>query len=430
MTERTSRSILVLITETYPYGAVAESFLDKEVPYLSSAFDIVTILPRALPSKTERTERTLPKNVYVDNSHLLQPETSIDRVLYKLHTVLLVVTSKYFYSEILKNPWTITNITALRRIAGFLSGSIRTREWVQNYAGRDGIDLSKTIFYTYWLDTATMGIGMAKKDHPEIKLVSRAHGADLYEEQHDPPYIPYRYETPSSLDQLYLISEHGHNHFTQKHPYFQGKLEVARLGVEEPGFITKTSQDGTFRVVSCSYIISVKRIDLLIQGLKELGQRYPEESFEWVHIGYGPLKDQIEDMAKKCLPKNVKFHFLGYLPNPEVISFYQDNQVDVFINVSSSEGIPVSIIEAQSCGIPVIATAVGGIPEIVSSNVGILLSENPTPQEIADAIWMLKKDSSELELLKKNSKSNWDEMYNAKKNYQTFSLKLSQFEFK
>ena len=50
MTNNSSRSTLVLITGSYPYGAVAESFLDKEIPYLCSAFDTVTILPRTLPS--------------------------------------------------------------------------------------------------------------------------------------------------------------------------------------------------------------------------------------------------------------------------------------------------------------------------------------------------------------------------------------------
>lgn len=422
MTDKSLNSDLILITASYPYGAVAESFLDKEIPYLSSAFDTVTILPRTLPSETESTKRTLPKNVYLDNSLLLQQDTPADRMLHLLQTILLTITSKYFYSEVFKNHWTITNITALKRIAGFLSEALRIREWAQKYAGRNDMDLSKTVFYTYWLDAATMGIGMAKKERHAIKLVSRVHRGDLYEEQHDPPYIPYRYETLSLLDRLYLISEHGYNYLAQKHLPLQGIFEVARLGVEDPGFITESSQDGKFRIVSCSYVVPVKRIDLLIYGLTELGQKHPEESFEWVHIGYGPLKEQMEDMARRCLPSNISFNFLGYVP--DVISIYRNNQIDVFINVSSSEGIPVSIMEAQSCGIPVIATAVGGTPEIVSSDVGALLSKNPTPQEIADAIWTLKTDSNRLELLKKNSKSNWNEKYDAKNNYQTFSAKL------
>lgn len=423
-----ANSTLILITESYPYGAIAESFLDTELPYLCSAFDTVIIIPRYLPNKIERIERGLPKNVKINTSLLYKRETSTDNILYYFHSILLTITSRYFYAEIFKNLRIIRNFTDFIRIFGYLSEALKTREWVNDYAQQTNIDLSKTVFYTYWLNSATTGIGVAKKRYPEIKLVSRAHRGDLYEEHHDLPYFPYRYETLSLLNRLYLISEHGCNYLTQKYPQFQGKFDLARLGVEDPGFSTKSSPDGIFRVLSCSYITQVKRIDLLIRGLKELCQKHPKESFEWTHIGYGPLKEQMEETAKKCLPSNMSFSFLGYIP--DVISFYQNNQVDAFINVSTSEGIPVSIMEAQSCGIPVIGTAVGGTPEIVSNDVGILLSENPTPQEIADAIWELKCNSDELDLLRKNSKSNWDRKYNAKRNYQIFASELKDLIIK
>jgi len=48
------------------------------------------------------------------------------------------------------------------------------------------------------------------------------------------------------------------------------------------------------------------------------------------------------------------------LPHNDVLNYYASNPVDVFINTSSSEGLPVSIMEAMSFGIPVIATNVGG----------------------------------------------------------------------
>lgn len=419
-------STLILITGSYPYGAVAESFLDTELPYLSSAFDKVVIIPRSLPSKIERIDRNLPKNVQINTSLLLKNETSTDIISSYFHAILSAVTSRYFYAEIYKNPWTIGNLTAFKRVVGYLSGALKTRDWVLEYAQQNSTVLSNTVFYTYWLDSATTGVGIAKKEYTEINLVSRAHGGDLYEERHDPPYFPYRYETLSLLNRLYLISEHGCNYLTKRYPKFQGKFELARLGVEEPGFSTKSSSDGIFRIVSCSYIVPVKRIDLLIYGLKELCQKHPKELFEWVHIGYGSIEEQIKEIAKNNLPTNISSIFLGSIPNADVISFYQNNQVDAFINVSASEGIPVSIMEAQSCGIPVIGTAVGGTPEIISKDVGILLSENPTPQEIADAIWELKNDSGRLDILRENSKSNWDEKYNAKRNYQLFSSKLKK----
>ena len=83
----------------------------------------------------------------------------------------------------------------------------------------------------------------------------------------------------------------------------------------------------------------------------------------------------------KLFPQNAEGYLDGYVPIEQIMNYYRENPVDVIVNVSESEGgSPVSIMEALSCGIPAIATAVGGNPEIVSEQNGILLSANPSPQ--------------------------------------------------
>jgi glycosyltransferase involved in cell wall biosynthesis len=133
----------------------------------------------------------------------------------------------------------------------------------------------------------------------------------------------------------------------------------------------------------------------------------------------------LEQIARIQLPQNVKYTFLGFVQNGGVISFYQNNQIDVFINISSSEGTPVSIMEAQSCSIPVIATAVGGNSEIVTNDNGLLLSENPEPREIANAICILLNDRNLIRDKKKKSYENWYNNYNSEKNLQAFVKELS-----
>lgn len=55
---------------------------------------------------------------------------------------------------------------------------------------------------------------------------------------------------------------------------------------------------------------------------------------------------------------------------------YSEHPVDVFINLSTNEGVPVSIMEAISFDIPIVATDVGGTSEIVTDETGILVSSN------------------------------------------------------
>lgn len=74
----------------------------------------------------------------------------------------------------------------------------------------------------------------------------------------------------------------------------------------------------------------------------------------------GQILDKIEEIFIQEIV-NVAYNFVEYLNNEEVYTFYRNNRVDVFLNVSESEGVPVSIMEAMSCHIPTIAPDVGGM---------------------------------------------------------------------
>jgi colanic acid/amylovoran biosynthesis glycosyltransferase len=244
---------------------------------------------------------------------------------------------------------------------------------------------------------------------------------DIYNERFDPPYIPLRPEIFQFLNKVFLASADGQQYLQVRYPEYEQKFEVSKLGISNTGFIARPSDDNVFRIVSCSNLIPVKRIELLIRGLRELGVIRKDNHFSWTHIGKGPLMTELNALADSQLPKNVQHTFLGYLPNSEVLSFYKDNPVDIFVNVSESEGgNPVSIMEAQCCGIPAIATAAGGNKEIVSGNTGFLLSPNPAPGEIAEAIITMMNNPEELRRKKERSKKNWEQHYNADKNFEDF----------
>ena len=115
----------------------------------------------------------------------------------------------------------------------------------------------------------------------------------------------------------------------------------------------------------------------------------------------------------------------GFVSVQEIMQHYKKYPVDVFVNLSTSEGgAPVSIQEAISCGIPIIATKVGGNSEIVSGKNGILLNANPSPEEIANAFFDMI-DNSDLTLKKrKGSREVWQEKYDTEKNYNAFARQL------
>ena len=141
-----------------------------------------------------------------------------------------------------------------------------------------------------------------------------------------------------------------------------------------------------------------------------------------------PTKKKLKELAHQKLSENISYEFKGRVENKEVLNFYITNKPQLFINVSSSEGIPVSIMEAMSFGIPCVATNVGGNSEIVHNNInGVLLNSTPSINEIAKVIMSIKaKSQTEYNVMSEKVFETWENEYNADKNYIEFIRNIAQ----
>ena len=242
----------------------------------------------------------------------------------------------------------------------------------------------------------------------------RFHNSDLYEGVAF-EYIPFRKFIFPAISCFVPISDHGKDYLYSKYPQLidEHKVIVSRLGVVDNGVNNISNADSSiFHLVSCSNIKEIKRIDLIIRALQKI-----EFSVHWTHFGSGHLMNKMQELAQN-LPNNIQVTWKGHQPNQEVIKFYQTHHVDLFINVSTSEGIPVSIMEALSFGIPTLATNVGGVSEIINEKNGILLSVN-----IDEAILSSKINEfalSDNTKKRKYARQYWLDNYSADKNYNEF----------
>ena len=108
--------------------------------------------------------------------------------------------------------------------------------------------------------------------------------------------------------------------------------------------------------------------------------------------------------------------------NEKILEYYSQNYVDLFINVSDNEGIPVSIMEAMSAGIPVVATDVGGTAEIVNEKNGYLIDIDFNPNKVAEIIdAYLNSPMMIQEEFRREAYSMWKNNYDAAGNYSNFS---------
>lgn len=405
-------SSLVFSPESYPWDLAKEqTFIEPELPYLTREFDRVILAPQQIGG----SRRPLPSGVEVDESFAREAS-----ILTSFAILGHAARSELLSEELARRGTTLAHPAALKRLLFFAGRAQLAKTWACALARRLPAG-ERLTFYTYWWGAATTGFGLARQG----RVVTRAHGFDLYEDRHTPAYLPCRSRSLRVLDGLFPDSDRGRDYLKRTFGPALGRCETARLGVADPGVICAASADGVLRVVSCSVQVPVKRLDLLIQGLAEAGRMAPSRRIEWTHFGTGALQAELERQAAASFPANVSQHFAGYSDQAALFAWYGSHPVDVFVNVSASEGTPVSIMEAIACGIPVLATAVGGNVEIATEQNGLRLSPNPGAPEIATALLRFQP-SAESSGWRLGSLDLWRAQYHAGSNLARFAEILRQ----
>jgi glycosyltransferase involved in cell wall biosynthesis len=131
-------------------------------------------------------------------------------------------------------------------------------------------------------------------------------------------------------------------------------------------------------IVTTSRLSPEKNIDVLIKAAAECG------GVRLVVIGDGPMAASLRDTAKHL---DVPVSFRGIVANDDLPGIYAE--ADAFALVSQYEGHPKSLIEAMSCGLPVLGSRVRGIAELIDDGTTGLLAE-PDPKSVAGAIEKLR----------------------------------------
>jgi glycosyltransferase involved in cell wall biosynthesis len=170
----------------------------------------------------------------------------------------------------------------------------------------------------------------------------------------------------------------------------EGKIEVIHSGVNVHDFerekVNSIRQKNKIRIVSISRIDEGKGIRDIIEAAKII--RGKESNFEINLVGDGSLVGDYQRLVNSYnLDGEVKF--LGYMKNIREVLL----TADIFVSASHNEGLGLNIIEAMICGLPVVVTGVGGVPEIVDDKVNGFVVDHGDPEQLGEALLFMMKNS-------------------------------------
>lgn len=410
---------VVVFTTAFPLDPIVEvSFLRPELVKLREHFERVIVVPSVrgevqceLPDPGVEIDRRLAGSIH--------PSSSRDRS----RMAVDAVRGRWLAREIARCPRLLLHPSALKRFIYCSAAAQRISVWLEDRLACGKWHPQATVLYTYWLNYVTAGLGWGRRRFPDVRIVSRAHNTDIYEVRNRPPCYPLQPAAVEAADLVLAASEAGRDHLAARYPSHRHKMSMAPVGSPEPGFLSRPSSDGCFRIVSCSYLKTVKRVDLMVQALGALGSQCPDRNFEWHHLGGGPELATISGMARSLLPENVCWTVHGPVSPERVLEFYREQPVDLFLSTTSFEGRPVSMMEAMSCGIPVAATAVGGVPELVGPDRGWLLPMQPSPGDVAGLLASIASRAS-LGAFRSSARRFWETHLRADRNFDDFARML------
>ena len=169
------------------------------------------------------------------------------------------------------------------------------------------------------------------------------------------------------------------------------KFEIGRLGVDAELFAARgvRAADGVFRVLCVGRLVAAKGQRILIEAVEML--RREGRSVELDLVGDGPDRAMLEAFVHtRGLGAGVRF--AGAVGQDRIRDFY--GAADCFAMASFAEGIPVVLMEAMAMEIPVVATGINGIPELVRDGVDGVLVAPSDVLGMADALARLMDDEA------------------------------------
>jgi glycosyltransferase involved in cell wall biosynthesis len=400
-------SSIFIFTSSFPYDAGGETYLLDEIPVLLASFSTIYLLPQT----NKGVIFNLPANCSIIEPPVFYTKPRNPFIYLKIFSWVMMDMKQLLKGHLFLKMFR-QNVSQLLRN---YSAAVHYQAMINK------TQQSPAVYYSYWSSNTATIISILKTFNKRVRCISRAHGYDIFEEQTLYKYIPFRKFQLTYLDAMYSVSLKGKKHLTEKNPDFIDKIKSSYLGVGDQGEGLFNSNSEII-IATCSHIRAVKRLDLMPEIL-----RFITTPITWYVLGDGEDMEKVRS-ACSSLANHIKVVFKGNLTKEELNLFYKTQPIDIFVSLSSSEGLPVSMMEAISFGIPLMSTDVGGCNEICNERTGFLIPTDFDSKEVAELLVDFKRPAKNTIEFRKGVRAFWKENFDAEINYKRFAKEIIDLE--
>jgi glycosyltransferase involved in cell wall biosynthesis len=239
-------------------------------------------------------------------------------------------------------------------------------------------------------------------------------GADIFDSPKNPVMKSILKYNLAKADAITVLSKVTHKEIKK---LTDKTVRIIPFGVDTSKFSMlpdrKNNNDSIFRIGTIRTLNEKYGVEYLIRALGLLSNKYQNMRLEIV--GDGELREHLENLVHELkLTDKVIFHgFVSQTTNFEkYISTLNSFDVFCILSVIDSETFGVAAVEASACSLPVIATNVGGLPEVIEDNVTGIIVPIRNPEKTAEAIEKVYLDRTLKESLGRNGRSKVESVYN------------------
>lgn len=231
----------------------------------------------------------------------------------------------------------------------------------------------------------------------KIPVIIQAHGSDLTQYARLNRWMGWLSAfTAKQADHILVVSDELRTILTKKFAVSTEKITVRSCGIDLQRFRPVPRDLARDRlglsrqasiVLSVGELIPRKGFEVLMSAIARIVKH--DSNLQLVVVGEGPLREQLLALAHDLAVEKV-VHFVGSRPNEEMPLWY--SAADIFVLPSRREGTPLALLEALSCGVPVVVSRAGGMSQVIEHGKNGLLVDIADPVDLENKLGLLLGD--------------------------------------